>query len=874
MVWCYNERIGKRNDHKNNDILFEEIVYCPAIHSSNYIISAKITLDISSLDFVEIDPRISNNLYNVYKLQWIPYDNFRDIKHLADAIGLRNLHKNLVHRIVTYMMEIIFHPKFYEETRSQKMRLGIIMYEIATWKTSSAWCPFSSLNSNAIPVSKAIVRDGFHEIRNENNYYVLEFDMEEYLGKSIQNDGNLINVGTEKICYSIDKEINKQRPPQIMDRKEKEEVVYCPAGHSSEDIYDKRKNYIRIDSGYCELCKQEQFSREFRTWSSGNVEIDDVIQESQTNHQRYYEYKLQWIPYNNFRDIEHIADGGYGSVYSAILKNGIKWYWNFNKQDWECDYVCSKVALKEINNSKYDISEFFKEIQNIQIVERQYFITGCFGITKNPSSQNYIIVMKLYDDSLHKFLAKRFLNVKWKRKIYHLYNIASGLSKLHTKKLVHRDLRSGNILIDNRSFLHGASIKDLGLCRLTNDLIDNKSNNIYGSIPYIPPEVLRGNEFTKNGDIYSFGGIMYEMATGKQPFYDRAHDTRLIIDICNGLRPKIPDIIQNYIIVMKLYDDSLHKFLAKRFLNVKWKRKIYHLYNIASGLSKLHTKKLVHRDLRSGNILIDNRSFLHGASIKDLGLCRLTNDLIDNKSNNIYGSIPYIPPEVLRGNEFTKNGDIYSFGGIMYEMATGKQPFYDRAHDTRLIIDICNGLRPKIPDIMLNWVPKWYSDLMYKCWRCTPSERPSANELHDAFSNLKAKLHNNKINDSALQPFKIADENQEKAIKSQKQEFFSSSSEFHPQSCYTSRNIHTLHGLHNSLEDIKSGKCHDPNLLKSTYDIDSKESQDCINWEKEIPNHAIKRSFSTLYCDSQESKECINLDKEDDIILKKLKKRN
>ncbi|CAG8552870.1 7722_t:CDS:2 [Diversispora eburnea] len=110
---------------------------------------------------------------------------------------------------------------------------------------------------------------------------------------------------------------------------------------------------------------------------------------------------------------------------------------------------------------------------------------------------------------------------------------------------------------------------------------------------------------------------------------------------------------------------------------------------------------------------------------------------------------------------------------------------------------------------------------------------------------------------------------------------FLSSSESHPQSCYISRSIHTLHGLHNSLEDIKTGKSQDPNLLKSnesttssvsTYDFDSKESQECIDWEKEIQNKAIKRSFSTLDYDSQESKECINLDKEDNIILKKFKK--
>ncbi|RHZ65768.1 hypothetical protein Glove_311g24 [Diversispora epigaea] len=509
---------------------------------------------------------------------------------------------------------------------------------------------------------------------------------------------------------------------------QEKEIVYCPAGHSGYTF-----NNISIFRGECNSCTIEHFSREFGNWSSENVEIDKFIQESQINngYDRNDQYKLQWIQYDKFQDIKHIADGGHGSVHSAMLKNGIKWYWNFNKQHWEYCYADNKFALKEINDSRNDISEFLKEIKNIMIVKHFHYITKCIGISKNPSSENYIIVMELYDDSLHKFITKNFMNLRWKTKIDLLYDIVIGLGRLHTEKLVHRDLHSGNILTNDYSHLN-----------------------------------------------------------------------------------------------------------------------------------------------------------LYAASITDLGLCSLVSELIllsDKKSNNIYGSIPYIPPEVLRGSAFTKEGDIYSFGGIMYEIATGKRPFYDRAHDTRLIIDICNGLRPKIPDIMLNWMPQCYSDFMYKCWNDDPSERPTDNELRDTFWDLVDKF-NNEIEDYILQQFKIADENQEKTIKSQKQESSLSSSISHPQSCYISRSIHTLHGLYNSLDDIKSGKSQDPNLLKSNesitssvsiYDIDPKESQECIDWEKEIQNKAEKRPFSgisTLDCNSREFNECINLDNEDNIAFKKIKK--
>ncbi|RHZ83945.1 hypothetical protein Glove_86g117 [Diversispora epigaea] len=97
----------------------------------------------------------------------------------------------------------------------------------------------------------------------------------------------------------------------------------------------------------------------------------------------------------------------------------------------------------------------------------------------------------------------------------------------------------------------------------------------------------------------------------------------------------------------------------------------------------------------------------------DLDLCKLEDYLIlssNNKNNKIFGLIPYLPSEVLRGNEFTRESDIHSFVGIMYEIVTAQCPFADQAHDTYLIIDICNSVRQKVPDFMLNWIPGWYLD--------------------------------------------------------------------------------------------------------------------------------------------------------------------
>ncbi|RIA85980.1 kinase-like domain-containing protein, partial [Glomus cerebriforme] len=129
---------------------------------------------------------------------------------------------------------------------------------------------------------------------------------------------------------------------------------------------------------------------------------------------------------------------------------------------------------------------------------------------------------------------------------------------------------------------------------------------------------------------------------------------------------------------------------------------------------------MVHRDLHTGNILFDypkNKSDLY-ICISDMGSCgKLGN--IDEK--NIYGVLPYVAPEVLRGKPYTQASDIYSFGMIMYFVATLRQPFINVAHDHFLTLDICNGIRPEINE---SEATKDYIDLMKRCWDSNPDNRP------------------------------------------------------------------------------------------------------------------------------------------------------
>ena len=90
------------------------------------------------------------------------------------------------------------------------------------------------------------------------------------------------------------------------------------------------------------------------------------------------------------------------------------------------------------------------------------------------------------------------IKYNWQEKLQLLKKIILGLKIIHESDLVHCDLHDGNILISNNE----AYIIDLGLCRPISKL--HNSKDIYGVLPYMAPEVLRGKPYTPASDIYSF----------------------------------------------------------------------------------------------------------------------------------------------------------------------------------------------------------------------------------------------------------------------------------------------------------------------------------------------------------------------------------
>src|ERR1044072_9863221 len=174
-------------------------------------------------------------------------------------------------------------------------------------------------------------------------------------------------------------------------------------------------------------------------------------------------------------------------------------------------------------------------------------------------------------------------------------------------------------------------------------------------------------------------------------------------------------------IVMDYAENGSLKKNLSDIVKDKWLLKLINLYTIVSGLNVIHQQKLVHCDFHHGNVLKAGSKFL--LSISDLGLCKPIESL--SKKNDIYGVLPFVAAEVLRGKSYTSASDIYSFSMILWEFTSGIPPFDDRAHDYNLSLSICKGERPEI----IENTPQCYVSLMKKCWDPEPSKRPTVKIL-------------------------------------------------------------------------------------------------------------------------------------------------
>lgn len=154
-------------------------------------------------------------------------------------------------------------------------------------------------------------------------------------------------------------------------------------------------------------------------------------------------------------------------------------------------------------------------------------------------------------------------------------------------------------------------------------------------------------------------------------------------------------------------------------------KKLINIYGIAIGMQYLHKNNIIHRDLKPENIFMDES---YCPKIADFGLSKPTSSIgmsmIFQSNGAQKGTYAYLPPELIleKTSASTKEGDVYAFSFVVYEMLTTNEP-YQSFND--IFKKINRGERPEIP----SYIPDPYRNLIDRCWSEEPENRPTFDDI-------------------------------------------------------------------------------------------------------------------------------------------------
>nr|XP_043612672.1 cysteine-rich receptor-like protein kinase 2 [Erigeron canadensis] len=202
----------------------------------------------------------------------------------------------------------------------------------------------------------------------------------------------------------------------------------------------------------------------------------------------------------NWSESNKIGQGGFGTVYKGVLPDG------------------REIAVKRLFfNNRFRAADFYNEVNMINSLEHKNLVRLLGCSCSGPES--LLVYEYLPNMSLNLFIfgdetKRKTLN--WEKRFDIIIGTAEGLVYLHENsktRIVHRDIKAANILLDLR---FRAKIADFGLARSFQDDKSHISTAIAGTLGYMAPEYLAHGQLTEKADVYSFGVLLMEVVTGME----------------------------------------------------------------------------------------------------------------------------------------------------------------------------------------------------------------------------------------------------------------------------------------------------------------------------------------------------------------------
>jgi serine/threonine protein kinase len=141
--------------------------------------------------------------------------------------------------------------------------------------------------------------------------------------------------------------------------------------------------------------------------------------------------------------------------------------------------------------------------------------------------------------------------------------------------------------------------------------------------------------------------------------------------------------------------------------------------DLADALEALHAGGLVHRDVKPANVMVDEGG---AAALTDFGLARSIADTVLTKSGVVVGTVDYLAPELIRGQQADHSSDVYALGCLVYECLAGAPPFAEKAFVETLLAHVQD--EPRDLTELRSDVPENVSWTVLKALAKDPGERP------------------------------------------------------------------------------------------------------------------------------------------------------